>query len=109
MVMVKNLHSKGTYRHDKIIVKKIGIVLATFHDNIGIVMVKNLHSKGTCRHDKNIVKKNWHSTEELATFHDNIGIVMVKTLHSKGTCRHDKNSVKKIGIVLRNLPRSMTI
>ena len=83
--------------------------LATFHDNIGIVMVKSLHSKGTCRHDKIIVKKNWHSTEELATFHDNIGIVMVKTLHSKGTCRHDKIVSKKIGIVLRNLPRSMTI
>ena len=83
---------------------------ATFHDNIGIVMVKTLHSKGTCRHDKNSAKIYWHSTEELATFHDKIGIVMVKSLHSNGTCRHDKLIVsKKIGIVLRNLPRSMTI
>ena len=72
-------------------------------------MVKTLHSKGTCRHDKNSVKKNWLSTEELATFHDNIGIVMVKCLHSNGTCRHDKIIVKKIGLVLRNLPRSMTL
>ena len=58
--MVKNLHSKGTCRHDKNIVKKnwhSTEELATFHDNIGIVMVKSLHSKGTCRHDKNNCQK----------------------------------------------------
>ena len=58
IVMVKSLHSsKGTCRHDKIIVKKkLGIMneeLAKYHDNIGIVMVKSLHSsKGTFSHDK---------------------------------------------------------
>ena len=46
IVMVKSLHSsKGTCRHDKIIVKKkFGIMneeLAKYHDNIGIVMVKS--------------------------------------------------------------------
>ena len=81
-----SLHSsKGTCRHDKIIVKKkFGIMneeLAKYHDNIGIVMVKSLHSsKGTCRHDKIIVKKKFGiMNEELAKYHDNIGIVMVKS------------------------------
>ena len=45
IVMVKSLHSsKGTCRHDKIIVmKKFGIMheeLAKYHGNIGIGMVK---------------------------------------------------------------------
>ena len=83
--MVKSLHSKGTCRHDKNIVKSnwhSTEVPATYYANIGMVMVKSMHSKGTCRQDKNIVKKYWHSAEELATLTMTISyIVMVKTLH----------------------------
>ena len=72
-------------------------------------MVKTLHSKGTCRHDKNIVKSNWHSTEEIATFHDNIGMGWLKVCIVKELVDITKIVSKKIGVVLRYLPRSMTI
>ena len=53
------------------------------------------------------LSKKWHNAEELATFHDNIGIVMFKNLHSTNLLTEILS--KKIGIVLWNLPRSMTV